>query len=635
MSQGAYTILLPLATVLPLASARGADWLIQTAAALLPAGGGGRVIVLGVVEIPEHRSFSEGAVQVRLHRALLERVRALGQGPDVEVRTLVRVSRQAWQGILDAARNEPADLILFGWKGWSNAEHSLFGVTIDEVVRNAPCDIAVAKRFDPSQVRKVLVPVRGGPHAALALRLAAGFAERADASVTALHLETPSAGPGADTRTYPELKSLRELAAADQRVIWRTVEADNVAAAILREARQHQLVVMGAAAGQPDTPFLFGLIAERMMQSRPGGVVVVKTPIATATGATDWRWPRLPRVASPAAVSELVDRWFAENTFDSHEFEDIEELVRLKERRGLTISLGLPALNEAETVGNVIRVLRSELQERVPLLDELVLVDSNSVDATREIARELGVPVYVHQEVLPAHGAYRGKGEALWKSQHVLKGDIIAWVDTDIRNIHPRFVYGLLGPLLRDERIQYVKGFYKRPIRIGGTLQGTGGGRVTELTARPLLNLFYPELSGIIQPLAGEYAGRRSLLEQLPFFTGYGVEIGMLLDVLSMVGLSGIGQVDLQRRVHRNQPLRSLSQMAFTITQVVMSRLEQGHRVHLLQDLNRSMKLIQHDRERFRLEVRELEELERPPMNGIPEYALARRALAASNPFGR
>ncbi len=178
--------------------------------------------------------------------------------------------------------------------------------------------------------------------------------------------------------------------------------------------------------------------------------------------------------------------------------------------------------------------------DRVPLVDQLVVIDSDSTDRTRRDRPRARRPVVRHStRSCPRLGAYVGKGEALWKSLHVLDGDIVAWVDTDIRNIQPRFVYGLLGPLLREPRIQYVKGFYQRPIREGGQLLAEGGGRVTELMARPLINLFFPELSGMIQPLSGEYAGRRALLESVPFFTGYAVEIGLLIDILEAAGLSG------------------------------------------------------------------------------------------------
>jgi hypothetical protein len=255
------------------------------------------------------------------------------------------------------------------------------------------------------------------------------------------------------------------------------------------------------------------------------------------------------------------------------------------------------------------------------------VIDSMSEDRTVDIATELGVPVFRHPEILPETGSHRGKGEALWKSLHVLDGDIVTWIDTDISNIQPRFVYGLLGPLLREPRISYVKGFYRRPIRDGGRLQAEGGGRVTELMARPLINLFFPELSGIVQPLSGEYAGRRALLERLPFFTGYAVEIGLLIEVLEQAGLSGMGQVDLERRIHRNQPLANLSQMAYVILQGAVRKLEERHRIELLSEVGRGMKLINTDKDRFNLEVLDIGDEIRPPIATVPAYLERRKSL--------
>ncbi len=200
------------------------------------------------------------------------------------------------------------------------------------------------------------------------------------------------------------------------------------------------------------------------------------------------------------------------------------------------------------------------------------------------------------------------------------------WADTDVRNWHPRMVYGTLGPLLAEPRLQYVKGYYQRPIVEEGILKEGGGGRVTELVARPLINLFYPELSGFIQPLAGEYAGRRSLLETIPFFTGYAVEIGHLIDIAERVGIEGLGQVDLERRVHRNQELEGLSRMSFVILQAVMKRLEERRKARLFAELGSTMKLPRSGRGRLGLEVIELADHERPPMIRIPEYVERRSA---------
>jgi glycosyltransferase involved in cell wall biosynthesis len=325
--------------------------------------------------------------------------------------------------------------------------------------------------------------------------------------------------------------------------------------------------------------------------------------------------------------SVVVDRWFARNTFDAQEFSDRDALLALKRAQGVTISLGLPALNEEATIGREIEILRRTLMEEVPLLDEIVVVDGGSEDATAALARRLGIPTYHHAEILPEQGSYVGKGEALWKSLHVLRGDLVAWVDTDIRNIHPKFVYGLLGPLLCQPHLAYVKGFYRRPILVGDRQAESGGGRVTELTARPLLNLFFPELSGVIQPLAGEYAGRREVLERLPFFTGYGVEIGLLIDALARFGLDRIGQVNLGSRVHRNRELSSLSVMAFAIVQVVMTRVGEAARAPIVAQMNRAMKLISAD-DGLSLEVHEVREHERPPISTVQAYRRG-RGLAA------
>ena len=259
----------------------------------------------------------------------------------------------------------------------------------------------------------------------------------------------------------------------------------------------------------------------------------------------------------------------------------------------------LPTLDEAETIGPIVRRAVREMQERYPLLDEVLVIDSASSDDTRAIAEAEGARVVQHPDVLARYGSFVGKGEALWKSLYETTGDIVVWADTDVRNWHARMVYGTLGPLLVEPRLQYVKGYYQRPIVEGGVLKEGGGGRVTELVARPLINLFFPELSGFIQPLAGEYAGRRSLLEQMPFFTGYAVEIGHLIDAAERAGIEGLGQVDLERRVHRNQELEGLSRMSFVILQAVMKRLEERRRVRLFAELGSTMKLPRSGRGRL------------------------------------
>ena len=641
----------PYRILLPLANPRTARDLVRIGAGI----GHGRkteITALGIVEVPEGVSLSEGATHARTARRLLQRVMDFGDEEEVEIRTMVRIGRRAADGVIEAVAEESADLVIFGWGGpptaaaaarsatgrGKQAESSVFSPTIDAVVRESPSDIAVVKQRGLEQVSSILVPVRGGPHAELAMRLARDLGKRFAAQVVVLHIVPKGIGERALHREQQALDRFVAEHRGGRKVTGILREAASVRAAILREASSHQLVVMGASANpstmSPDGRFLFGVVAEAVASRAKPTVVVVKTKQKLAVSTFDaLRAAEGSLAAADAFVEDsralptVVDRWFAENTFHASEFRDVAKLVELKEKQGLTISLGLPALNEEKTIGLVIKRVKTALMDRVPLLDQLVVIDSDSTDRTREIAADLGVPVIRHSRILPETGTFVGKGEALWKSLHVLDGDIVAWIDTDIRNIQPRFVHGLLGPLLREPRIQYVKGFYRRPIRQGITLFAEGGGRVTELMARPLINLFFPELSGIIQPLSGEYAGRRALLESVPFFTGYGVEIGLLIDIAESAGLSAIGQVDLERRIHRNQPLPNLSQMAYVILQGAIRKLEERHRLELLTEVGRGMKLINTGKDHFNLEVREIGDEIRPPMISIPAYLERRKAL--------
>jgi glucosyl-3-phosphoglycerate synthase len=644
----------PYRILLPLANPRTARDLVRIGAGV-SRGRPAEITALGIVEVPDGVSLAEGATHARTARRLLQRVLDFGDEEGVEIRTMVRIGRRAADGVIEAVGEEGSDLVIFGWGGppspaaaarsavtrGAPREAAVFSPTIDAVVRESPCDIAVVKQRPLDKVSSILVPVRGGPHAELAMRLARDLGKRFSAQVVVMHVVPKGIGERARLREQEALAGfVKEHGGGrgGRGVSGLLREAASVRAAILREASSHQLVVMGASAHPatvaPDGRFLFGVVAETVASRAKPMVIVVKTRQTLAVATFDELRAAEGTLAAADAYAErsrslptIVDRWFAENTFHASEFREVAKLVDLKEKQGLTISLGLPALNEEKTIGLVIRRIKTALMDRVPLLDQMVVIDSDSTDRTREIAAELGVPVIRHSQILPETGSYQGKGEALWKSLHVLDGEIVAWIDTDIRNIQPRFVFGLLGPLLREPRIHYVKGFYRRPIREGTGLVAEGGGRVTELMARPLINLFFPELSGIIQPLAGEYAGRRSLLETVPFFTGYGVEIGLLIDILEAAGLSAIGQVDLERRIHRNQPLANLSQMSFTILQAAISKLEERHRIELLTEVGRGMKVIGQEKEGFNLEVREVADSVRPPMRTIPAYVERRKAL--------
>ena len=313
-------------------------------------------------------------------------------------------------------------------------------------------------------------------------------------------------------------------------------------------------------------------------------------------------------------------QWLNERTFHHSNFWDIKWLVEEKQRQGLSISLCLPTLNEEKTIGQEIVILKAELKDRYPLLDEIAVVDSGSTDRTCEIAARFGADVYVASEHLTEEGSYRGKGENLWKALYLLKGDIIVYVDADIKNIHPRFVYGLVGPLIQDPEVHYVKAFYDRPIAFSGVLRPTGGGRVTEILIRPLFSLFYPELAAILQPLSGEYAGRRSIFEQIPFPVGYGVETAMLIDIYQRLGLYAFAQTDLDQRVHRNQETIALGRMAFGVLRTFFSRLGWEQKIQLAEQLPTIMRQFQVSDGEYRQVRYEIEELERQPIIEVDAY---------------
>lgn len=273
------------------------------------------------------------------------------------------------------------------------------------------------------------------------------------------------------------------------------------------------------------------------------------------------------------------EKWFKERTYFSSDFKFLPELEKLKRQQNLTVSICLPTLNVEETVERIVTVIREEFIKKTSLVDQLMIVDGNSTDRTIERAREAGAEVYLQDEILPQAGKRGGKGEALWKSLAVARGDLIIWLDSDVSNFKPHFVYGLLGPLLLNQEIVLVKGFYRRPIKRGNQIEKEGGGRVTEILVRPWLNLFYPQLSMIIQPLSGEYGGRKEILKSLPFFTGYAVEIGLLIEVWRQFGLSGLAQVDLGERIHKNKPTTELGKMSFSILQALFTLLLEEKRV--------------------------------------------------------
>ncbi len=317
-----------------------------------------------------------------------------------------------------------------------------------------------------------------------------------------------------------------------------------------------------------------------------------------------------------------LDEWLKNHTFHHSQFNDLKALVALKEHLNLSISLCFPTLDEEKTIGKEVVIMKSELMDRYPLLDEIAVIDSGSSDKTRDIAEEFGATVFLASEHLTEMGELRGKGENLWKALYLLRGDIIIYIDADISNIHLKFVYGLLGPMLTNSNIKFCKAFYERPLAIeGGTRSEGGGGRVTEILIRPLFAQFFPELAGIIQPLSGEFAAYRDIFEQLSFPVGYGVETSLLIDISQKFGLEAMAQTDLDKRIHRNQQTKALGRMSFGILQTFWNRLNALKGVdHLVPD-SFIMNQIEVETEPM-IVGQEIREHERPPMLEVESYRL-------------
>src|SRR5215831_4901560 len=267
-------------------------------------------------------------------------------------------------------------------------------------------------------------------------------------------------------------------------------------------------------------------------------------------------------------MQSSVRDWFEQRSYKFDAFARIGQ--RLK--NASTTTLVLPTNNVARTIGPILSRI-TELRRDSSLVDQIIVADADSTDGTPDIARRYGVEVYSENDLMSHYGKAKGKGDALWRSLSVAKGDIVKFSDTDTPNFAQSFVYGILGTLLTVPGVIFVKAAYSRPFATGSTSIDDGGGRVTELTAKPLINFFYPELAGFVQPLAGEFAAHRNLLSSIPFLTGYGVDIGILIDTFRSVGLYSMAQVDLGVRENRHQALMDLNRMSHTIMCAVTHRL--------------------------------------------------------------
>ncbi len=315
-------------------------------------------------------------------------------------------------------------------------------------------------------------------------------------------------------------------------------------------------------------------------------------------------------------VTEHVEAWLAARTSTAADWPH----DRVLEAKNARVAVVLPALNEAQTVGQIVQVLHDELLGN--LVDDLVVLDSGSTDATAALAKAHGARVVALDEVFPALPPLRGKGEAMWRALAATDADIVVYIDADLRSFSADYVRALVGPLFADPTVALVKAVYERPFVQGDQVVPAGGGRVTELVARPLLNLYWPQLAGVIQPLAGEYAARRSLLERLPFPVGYGVEFAMLVDTAELLGVDAIAQVDLGVRLHRHQDERRLGLMAAQILQTALRRLDP--QLHASREVGLAMAQFGRVGTSFVGSWHPITDVERPPLATAPTAQWAR-----------
>jgi glucosyl-3-phosphoglycerate synthase len=299
------------------------------------------------------------------------------------------------------------------------------------------------------------------------------------------------------------------------------------------------------------------------------------------------------------------------------DFLPLSRCIEKKIAADRTISVVIPTFNEAATIGRIITTIKKELMEKTPLVEEIVVMDSNSTDATVQNALAAGALVHSVEEVSTPGGAVYGKGAAIWKSLFVTSGDIIVCIDADIENFGSHFVYGLIGPFLENPDTIFAKAYYRRPLKIGNSVFENYGGRVTEILVRPLLSALAPELAVLNQPLSGEYAFLRQPIESIPFSSGYGVEIGLIFDLWKTYGLNRFAQVDMGTRIHRNRPVNELGKMSLGIVQTMLRKLQEEHAI----TLNVAMKNHMILQSPAGLEETVVREIELPPKAGIIEPA--------------
>ncbi len=604
--------------------------MVRLAASLAGAGLEGehrhiRIVVLGVVTVPEETPLSQGASLVRAYRTMLHYINQ-DAGPDesVEVQTEVRVARQVWQGIADQVADEKADLLLLHWKGTTETPGKLYGDTLDALLAEPPCDVVLA-RFNNSfpEAKNILLPVRGGSYSTLALTLASNLAEEWTANITVLHSLGPNrpVSPRPALPVYDDLFGMARFASPLSEAEDETLTSlqnlvaelppgarlvamqGQVGPGIVREARFHDLIILGATDPnehrEETGSKLVGPgfnIAEHIAAETNCPLLVVKTrkPFELTRlylGNSAFGAGREP------SLEELVDRWFAENTFHYREFRTMSSLTLLKERHNQSVSLVLPVYGEVHPLklAEMVRKARMALMYDPVLIDEIVICAPDGLLGQEEIATFNAPLLSGSGHVLPSQheviyyapdsseGAPPatqdgGPGLALWHALHRVRGDLVVWIDPAMVDLEVRLVYGLIGPLLSYPEFQFTTGFYSDTEDAGNEASQPVYNSLAEMYWRPLVGALQPQLSGVINPLCTVGAARRELLERLPLFTGTALTTALLLDTVQRNGLMSVAQVDLGLQpASSDEPLAS-QRLITDILAVVLRRVEErGH----------------------------------------------------------
>ncbi|MBN9389531.1 MAG: universal stress protein [Chloroflexi bacterium] len=628
---------------MPILNPNMAEGLVKLAASLAGATLEGvrrhvRIVVLGIVTVPDDTPLSQGAPLVRAYRTMLRYIPQNGAlEENVEVHTEVRVAREVWRGIADQVKEEEGDLLLLHWKGSTQTPGKVYGDTIDALMDDPPCDVVLA-RFSNSlpPIKQILLPVRGGSYSTLALSLVSNLAEEWSAGITVMHNLGNNSGLADSFRPSQaqsfsafsdgyevedeSLTTLQALALELPPNAKLVAMQGKLIQGIVQEAHHHDLIVVGASETRErmDEQASGEKIAEKIARETRRPLLVVKT-------AKPFELKRPSPGLAPAPVfkepdlEESVDRWFAENTFRYREFRTMSSLTLLKERHHLRISLVLPVYGNTHPVAlsDYVRRAWFALFRDCALVDEILVSDpDNRLDKAEVEALYQGGPghgrlsdneiVYVASgddtASQPGRGEDLGPGEALWLALKKARGDLIVWADPTMDNFEARLIYGLVGPLLTYPEFQLAGGFYSESGEGGEQNSNPVHNSLVELSLRPLLGGFFPKLAGVINPVCTVGAARRELLERVPLFSGPAFMTGLLIDTVVRNDLMSVAQVDLGPKPDANITIAP-QLITADVLSILLRRAEERSQNTLWSNFNPAIKTVQKSGEVYSLKV--------------------------------